>query len=227
VALAARLHYVLINAVVAHGHAPSLATLANALDVTPQALEAALLELAEMHGIVLHPHKHDVWVIHPFSLAPTNVWVQGRLRGWWAPCMWCALGVAALVEQDVVIHARAGGESEPLAIRVSDGKLAGDDNLVVHFPVKPRHAWDNVIHFCASVQPFHNEPDIDDWCARHGYHKGAVVPLAQLDALARRWYGTHLSLDWQKWSSAQAQAIFSSVGLTGEHWRLDGGVSRY
>jgi hypothetical protein len=226
-ALTQRLHYVLLNAIVAHGHAPSLAVLANALDVTPAAIEAALVELAETHGLVLHPHNKDVWVIHPFSLSPTNVFVEARSRGWWAPCMWCALGIAALVPEDVVIHARAGGESEPLTISVSDGKLGGDDALLIHFPLALQKAWDNVIHFCASVQPFRSETEIDGWCARHGYHKGAIVPLAQLDALARRWYGSHLSLDWKKWSTAQAKAIFSSVGWTGAHWSLDESETRF
>jgi hypothetical protein len=227
VSLTARLHYVLGNAIVAQGHAPSLATLAAALDVTPAAVEAALTELAEKHELVLHPQTRDVWVIHPFYLSPTNVWVQARLKGWWAPCLWCGLGVAALVSEDVVIHARVGGESEPLAIRVSDGKLGGDDELVVHFPIPLRRAWDNVIHFCATVQPFRSEADVAGWCARHGYEKGAVVPLGQLDALARRWYGSHLSLDWKKWTTAQAKTIFASVGLTGVHWALDGSDERF
>lgn len=225
--LSARLHYVLLNAIVAHGHAPTVSLLGRALDATPDEIAAALAQLAESHGVVLHPGQPEVWVIHPFSLSPTNVWVQGRLRGWWAPCMWCALGIASLVQDDVVIHTRAGAESEPLAIAISDGKLRGDHELVVHFPIAPRHAWDNVIHFCASVQPFHSEPEIDAWCARHGYHKGAVVPLAQLDALARRWYGEHLALAWRKWTTTEAQAIFTSVGLTGAFWSLAAGDTRF
>jgi hypothetical protein len=222
-ALTARLHYVLINAIMAHGHAPSLTRLADALDVTRETIAAALGELSEMHGLVLHPHSHDVWVIHPFALSPTNVWVQARAKGWWAPCLWCALGIAALVAEDVVIHARVGGEAEPLAITVSDGKLGGDAQLVVHFPIALLRAWDNVIHFCATVQPFRGEAEIEAWCARHGYQKGAIVPLGQLEALARRWYGRHAELEWQKWSRAEARAIFSSVGLSGPHWALDEG----
>lgn len=58
------------------------------------------------------PITRRPWVIHPFSLSPTATWVQADQRGWWAPCIWCALGVAALVGQDVVVHCRIGAETE-------------------------------------------------------------------------------------------------------------------
>jgi hypothetical protein len=50
---------------------------------------------------------------------------------------------------------------------------------------------------------------------------GAVVELAVLGELARRWYGDRLSPTWQPRTAQQSQAILDAVGLTGDFWRLD------
>ncbi len=50
--------------------------------------------------------------------------------------------------------------------------------------------------------------------------EGVVVPLDVLDELARRWYGNRLSPDWRPRTLEASQAILTSVGLTGEFWRL-------
>ena len=50
--------------------------------------------------------------------------------------------------------------------------------------------------------------------------QGELVPLDVLDRLAQRWYGDRLSPRWRPRSLAESQAILSSVGLTGEFWRL-------
>jgi hypothetical protein len=75
------------------------------------------------------------WVVHPFSLTPTINWIEGRRAGWWAPCIWCALGVAALVGGEVRVHTRYGAGSEPLTIPVTDGKPVGFEDLVIHFAI--------------------------------------------------------------------------------------------
>jgi hypothetical protein len=49
---------------------------------------------------------------------------------------------------------------------------------------------------------------------------GALVDLATLDELARRWYGDRLDPDWRPRTLAESQALLSSVGLTGDFWQL-------
>jgi alkylmercury lyase-like protein len=217
--LDASVHCALLTAIVERGHAPSNDELARVLAVETRAVESALQRLADGHGLVLHPQTAAVWVAHPFSLSPTNVWVAAeRGGGWWAPCLWCAFGVATLVKTPVTIHARLGGEAEAIAI-AGDGGGEGDE-LLVHFPIAPRDAWRNVIHYCATVQAFRRGEDCDSWCARHGFRVGAVVTMGRVRELARRWYGAYLDRDWKKWSRREAQKIFGEVGLGGEFWRL-------
>lgn len=214
----ARVHHEILQGFVERGHPPRL----------PEEAHPALRQLEAEHGVVLHPGTTEVWIAHPFSASPTAVWVERREadRGWWAPCLWCAMGVVALAASDATIHVRFGGEAEAVAIRV-DGAARVAPDACVHFPLPVRDAWNNVVHFCASVLPFRSEGDVAAWSQRHDLPRGAVVPLAQVLELARVWYGNHLAPDWRKWTVAEAQQIFTRVGLVGSHWQLSGAGERF
>ncbi len=218
--LASQLHHAIITDLVRSGCAPSIEELARSLDLTQEALTTGLRQLEQEHGVVLHPGSLEPWIIHPFALSPTGTWVESIANGFWAPCMWCAFGIAALVG-DVTIHARLGGGREPVELRVHGGR-ASREELLVHFARPPRDAWANVHHYCAMVLPFRSEADIDAWAARHRLPRGRTVPITQLAELAARWYGRHADPDWRKWTLAEAQAIFAGVGLTDDFWRLAG-----
>jgi len=218
--LQSAIHHHLIRGLIDNGFAPDIARLQELVSAEPASVAAALKRLEANHSVVCHPHHVAPWVIHPFSLSPTATWVQADQRGWWAPCIWCALGVATLVGEDVVIHSRIGGEAEDLDLHVCGG-LVREDDIVTHFAVPLRSAWDNVHHYCATVLPFRSEADVDAWSRRHAIPKGAVVPIAQVAELARVWYGKHADHDWEKWSIAQARQIFEQVGLTGPFWALE------
>lgn len=206
------LHHHLLAAIVAGTPRDAIALAARAGCSIADA-ETSLTRLADAHAVVLHPNTHDVWIAHPFSCSPTGTWVAGAARGWWAPCMWCAFGIAVLVDDPVTIHARIGGETEPV-------EITPDSDLLVHFAVPPREAWSNVVHFCAMVLPFRSELDIDRWSARHQLPRGATVPVAKVRALAHRWYGRHRDPTWVKHTTAEAQQIFADVGLTDTFWQL-------
>lgn len=219
-----KVHYHIIRGLIDDGRAPRPSVLAELTGASADHLADAMKRLEASHSIVCHPGNKNPWVIHPFSLSPTATWVQGHLHGWWAPCIWCAIGVAALVKEDVVIHSRIGGEAEDVDIHVIDGAVP-EDNLVTHFAVPLQSAWHNVHHYCATVLPFRSAEDVDAWSERHAIPRGAVVPIRQVAELARVWYGKHADPDWQKWSIEQAREIFNEVGLTGPFWALDGSGS--
>jgi hypothetical protein len=214
------LHHALIRGLIDRGRVPGNAQLGRELGLGPGDLELALQRLAASHSLVLHPHRCEPWIVHPFSTSPTHTWVARGERGWWAPCLWCALGITALASGEVVIHTRIGGEHEPLRIPVRDGVPAAD-GLWAHFPEPPRLAWANVHHFCARLLPFRSPAEITAWGERHGLPVGEAVPLAQLADLARRWYGRHADPEWRKATVAEAAAVFRAAGLTGGFWQLE------
>jgi hypothetical protein len=221
-----QVHSAVLTTIAEHGAAPDTAELSVRLGLAIAEVDASLRRLADNHALVLHPGTTAVWIAHPFSLSPTAVWVEGRRLGHWAPCLWCALGIQTLVDDDVIIHTRLGGEGEDVRIAVPRRAAIASD-LVAHFPMPPARAWDNVVHFCAMLLPFRAAADVDAWCARHRLPLGEVLPLGQLQQLARHWYAAHLAPDWIKWTPAQAVAIFREVGLDGPFWSLDAGGDRF
>jgi hypothetical protein len=162
-----RLHYELIRGLIERSACPANSELASQLGASTPQIEEFLRGLADIHGLVLHPHVCEPWVVHPFSVTPTLNWVEGRGRGWWAPCIWCAFGVATLVGGDVRIHTRLGGEAEVLTIPTRNGLPLGLEEVWVHFAIPPVRAWQNVHQHCAMVLAFSSREEIREWCERY------------------------------------------------------------
>jgi hypothetical protein len=219
-------HHALVDTILRTGASPSFGELQARFALSASDLTEAIRRLEAAHGVVLHPGTVEPWIVHPFALSPSATWVAGEGRGWWAPCMWCALGVAALAGGRVTIHGRLGGEVDDVDVVVVDGQPAATD-LLAHFAVPARDAWNNVHHYCNMVLPFRSEADIDAWSARHRLPRGQAVPLFQVAVLARLWYGRHADPAWRKWTVAEAQALFAAAGLTGEFWDLGAGAGRF
>ncbi|MBN9554374.1 MAG: hypothetical protein J0H61_06845 [Alphaproteobacteria bacterium] len=209
----------LTRAIARLGHAPALAELAAELSRPVPEIEGALHRLADAHALLLHPGTCRPWVVHPFALSAGSCWVEAARGGYWANCLYCALGIAAAMGCDAHIHTRYGGEAEPVVFRVAGGELI-DSGGIFHLSTPAARWWDNVISACASFQPFRSERDADAWCVRHAMPKGAVLSLPQLWGFARDWYGAYLDAPWRKRSSAEAQALFRRHGLTGPFWDL-------
>jgi len=216
----AQLHHHLLRGIIEQYSCPSNPELADRLGLSVEKVETLLRDLAAIHGVVLHPHVCEPWIVHPFSLTPTLNWVEGRRGGWWAPCIWCALGVAVLVGGETRIHTRIGAEAESVVVPVAAGEPIDLTDLWVHFAIPPQRAWQNVHQHCALVLPFRSPQAIREWCAKYKVAQGEVVPLQQVAALARRWYGTHADPAWHKWSIAEAREIFRRAGFTSEFWDL-------
>jgi hypothetical protein len=214
-----RLHYELIRGLVETCAIPSRDDLQGLLHSSPEELDLAFEELADVHGVVLHPKSHEVWAIHPFSLAPTGFLVRSGGKQWWGNCAWCSLGVAVLAGGRCVITATLGAETEQVQLIVEDGQLNRTD-LVVHFPIPMTRAWDNVVYTCSTMLLFRDEQQVNEWSARHRIPRGDVRPVAKVLELAKRWYEEHLRPDWTKKSMEEAAAIFADVGLTHPVWHL-------
>jgi|SRR5579864_3717133 len=221
-----RVHHEIIQHIIAVGAAPSTDQLASTLGLSAGDIEHSLKRLEDNHGVVLHPHSCRPSIIHPFSLSPTAVWIEKGEQGWWAPCMWCALGVAVLVGGTVTIHSRLGGERKDLDLEVKNGIPTRSD-VLVHIAVPPRDAWVDVRHFCATLLPFATEADVDRWSVRHGLPRGIVLPVQVVAELAHKWYGKHADKDWRKWTAAEAKQIFEDIGLVGEFWSLEVSNGRF
>lgn len=220
------LHYTIIKHIIDTGYAPKIYDLAHALQMSEKDMTNALKDLQEYHGVVLHPKSHEIWVIHPFSLAPTIFLVTSASGEWWGNCAWCSLGVAALLNQDVTIRTTIGANGRQVCINIRDGKIV-EQNYYIHFPIPMQNAWDNVIYTCSTMLLFENEKQIDDWCRQHNIAKGDVQPMSKIWEFSKVWYGNHLNPNWKKWTSEEAAQIFETFGLVSEIWKIPVSKTRF
>src|SRR5262245_59052518 len=221
-----QLHYELIRALLDTCLLPDNAVLANRLHCSARDLQGCFDELAGQHGVVLHPNSHCVWVIHPFSLAPTPFLVRAGERRWWGNCAWCSLGIASLLDEPCTITSSLGAEEEQVVMSVENGRVTPDD-LLVHFPIPMARAWDNVIYTCSTMLLFRNADDVRGWSQRHGLPVGDLQPVTKVMELAKRWYGNYLRPDWRKRTTEEARVIFTDLGFSHPVWDVDAISGRF
>lgn len=159
-------------------------------------------------------------MVHPFALSAGGCWVEMSDRGYWANCLYCGFGIVQALQCEAVVTTRYGGEGETAryAVGPDRGPEAGD---VFHLSVPVRHWWDNVLHACASFQPFRDEAEAEAWCARHDMPKGVVLSMPQLWGFAGDWYGGYIRAPWKKRTPDEIREVFERNGLTGNFWRVD------
>jgi hypothetical protein len=69
---------------------------------------------------------------------------------------------------------------------------------------------------------FRSEEHARRWYRGNEMPAGATLTLEQQWELARVWYADRLSPAWRRRTPAEAEAVFETVGLTGDFWRLTG-----
>ena len=67
---------------------------------------------------------------------------------------------------------------------------------------------------------FRSEEHVDRWLEQRGYDRGAVLDRRQIWGLADSWYRDKLSPRWRRHTPEEAEAVFASLGLSGDFWRL-------
>ncbi len=220
------LHYYIIDHIVQKGFAPEVIQLSETYNTTERTIINRLKDLEEYHGVVLHPNESKIWVAHPFSLAPTNFIVKTAKKLWWGNCVWCSLGVAALIEEDCQILSTFGAHGEPLTIHILEGNILEGEYLI-HFPTPMNRCWDNVIYACSTMLIFQDEKQIDKWCITHNIPKGDMQKISEFWEFAKDWYGKHYDRDWKKWTVVEAVELFNKHNLTHHIWNLEDSSDRF
>ncbi len=68
---------------------------------------------------------------------------------------------------------------------------------------------------------FRSEAHVDRWLEERRLSRGAVFSLEQLWRLAEAWYANRLAPGWRRRTAAEAEALFTELGLVGDFWRLE------
>ena len=67
---------------------------------------------------------------------------------------------------------------------------------------------------------FRSEEHVRAWYERRGIATGAFLSLRQGWDLGRIWYADRMSPEWRRRTAEEAEAVFASLGLASDFWRL-------
>ncbi|MGZ5494281.1 MAG: hypothetical protein ACXW3E_12945 [Thermoanaerobaculia bacterium] len=68
---------------------------------------------------------------------------------------------------------------------------------------------------------FRSEEHIDRWCETWRHARGQVIPIDVGWKLATAWYSEdRRDPKWRRRTPQEAEAVFASVGFTGDFWKL-------
>jgi hypothetical protein len=125
------------------GEPPTFAQVAEALGSSEGEAVAAFRRLEAGHVLVFVPGTLDIWMANPLCALPTPFRVETARGSWWGTCVWDALGIPAMLDDDATISTWCPDCDEPLELRVEDGSLRRVA-AIAHFAVPARRWWDDI-----------------------------------------------------------------------------------
>lgn len=126
------------------GQPPLIDELPSILNVSTEQISNALANLAEAHMLVLQRDSGEILMANPFSAVPTPFIVETPKFSCYGNCIWDALGIAAMLNQDVSIKTSCADCGYALELRIVQSKVSGPD-AIVHFAIPARHWWDDIV----------------------------------------------------------------------------------
>ena len=99
--------------------APSLAEMADQCGCSEQEVRAGYARLRANRVLLLQPDGETIRMAPPFSGVPTPHTVDVGRHRYFANCAWDALGIAAALHQEAVVHSSCGQSGAPLDLPVS------------------------------------------------------------------------------------------------------------
>jgi hypothetical protein len=81
---------------------------------------------------------------NPFSAVPTPFVVRVEDRSWYGNCIWDAMGIPAMLQQDAAIEASCGCCGTAMQLRVVNGSLE-EASGIAHFAIPATRWWDDIV----------------------------------------------------------------------------------
>ncbi|HEV2459763.1 MAG TPA: organomercurial lyase [Ktedonobacterales bacterium] len=139
-----RVRVSIYDAIFSGGTIPTAAAVAAMLACSPDEAAAGFRRLAERHVVVLQEGSDEILMANPFSAVPTPFQVEAGGRTYWGNCVWDALGILVMLQQDGRVATGCGDCNAAMAVMVRDGALV-DSPGVGHFSVPAKRWWDNIV----------------------------------------------------------------------------------
>lgn len=125
------------------GRAPLVAEIAQHFSCPVRQVRTSLQRLSQNHAFVLQENG-ELWRAAPFSAVPTAFPVQVGRKSWYGNCVWDALGIPAMLQQDALIPASCGCCNYEMTLNISGGKLR-EKRGIIHFAVPARQWYEDIV----------------------------------------------------------------------------------
>lgn len=126
------------------GRAPSVYRIAKMLKAPQKDVEAALDRLAAGKAIVLQPESRAVLMANPLCAVPSPFLARVGGQSFFGSCVWDALGIIAMLQQDGSLDSSCACCGEAMTITVHDGQPLPTDG-VIHFAIPAKQWWENIV----------------------------------------------------------------------------------
>ena len=128
------------------GLMPTINETASAISRTPNEVRSSFHRLGEAHMLVLQKGSGEILMANPFSAVPTPFLVRAAGRSYYGNCIWDALGIPAMLNEDAVIEASCGCCGTAMNLAVSNGSLDEPQRRgIAHFAIPAAHWWDDIV----------------------------------------------------------------------------------
>lgn len=126
--------------------APSLADVAQHLNLSTDEVQAAFDELHQKRLLVPEPDDRSrIRMAPPFSAIPTTFKVTVAAKMYFAPCAWDSIGIPAALNADGMVRAQDGHTREPITLVIREGSPKPTP-CIIHIAVPAAHWWDDIIY---------------------------------------------------------------------------------
>jgi hypothetical protein len=126
------------------GLPPTAREIATVLGLSQRATRDSLMRLADGHILVLQPASGEILMASPFSAVPTSFLVEVNDFTCYANCIWDALAVPAMLNQDACLKTSCGDCGQALELSVLDGQVQAEGGIV-HFALPARQWWEDIV----------------------------------------------------------------------------------
>jgi hypothetical protein len=122
--------------IVAHGEPPHTEDIGAHIGKSAHEARDAIANLNIGKTVLCHPASGEIWMAGPFAASETPYRVVGAQASWFANCAWDSLGIAAIVNEDVVVETSCADCGDPMRLRVKHGQVCGDGIVHLLLPVR-------------------------------------------------------------------------------------------
>jgi hypothetical protein len=183
----------------------------------------ALRGLEAARHIALVKGTARILMAFPFSAVATAFRVNVGDRRYFANCAWDAVAFHAMLGQEIHVESFCHHCAAPITIELRDGRAVRvePEGAIVYLALPAAQWWDDIITTCSNTMVFFASPehrDASTLCA--SAEAGASLTPDQVHALSVPLYTTRMELGYTRPPKQVLLDHFSTMGLTGEFWRL-------